>query len=104
MNIVIALLIIIIWPASFLFVEGFIEDEMKKKNIPIRIEDTLLQGKVQMFILSPLFSLWILWVELKFALISLFVCLPHLGKKNDLSKEDLERMADEYLKEKEDER
>ncbi len=104
MNIVIALLIIIIWPASFLFVEGFIEDEMKKKNIPIRIEDTLLQGKVQMFILSPLFALWILWVELKFALISLFVCLPHLGKKNDLSKEDLERMVDEYLKEKEDER
>ncbi len=103
MNIVIALLIII-WPASFLFVEGLVDDAMKKKNIPIRIEDASLQGKVLLFIFSPLFALWILWIKLKFALVSLYVCLPHFGKKNDLSKEDLERMADEYLKEKEDER
>lgn len=101
---IIIVLLIIIWPASFFFVAGFFDDAMKKKNIPIRIEDTLLQGKVQMFILSPLFALWILWVELKFALISLFVCLPHFGKKNDLSKEDLERMVDEYLNENGNER
>ena len=101
---IIIVLLIIIWPASFFFVAGFLDDAMKKKNLPIRIEDASLQGKVLMFILSPLFALWILWIELKYALISLYVCLPHFGKKNDLSKEDLERMVDEYLKEKEDER
>ncbi len=100
----VVILFLVIWPVSFFFVAWHFDDAMKKKNIPIKIEDASLQGKVLMYILSPLFSLWILWLELKFALISLYVCLPHFGKKNDLSKEDLERMVDEYLKEKEDER
>lgn len=101
---IIIVLLIIIWPVSFFFVARVFDDAMKERNRPIRIEDASLQGKVLIYILSPLFALRILWVELKFALISIFVCLPHFGKKNDLSKEDLERMVDEYLKENKDER
>lgn len=100
----VVILFLSIWPVSFFFVARDFDDAMKKKNLPIRIEDASLQGKVLMFIFSPLFALWILWIKLKFALISLYVCLPHFGKKNDLSKEDLERMVDEYLKEEDDER
>lgn len=100
----VVILFLSIWPVSFFFVARDFDDAMKKKNLPIRIEDASLQGKVLMFIFSPLFALWILWIKLKFALISLYVYLPHFGKKNDLSKEDLDHMVDEYLKEEDDER
>lgn len=96
-------LLLLIWTASYFFVAKDFDKEMEKRNIPIKIQDGSLHGKV-LFVLSPLFVLWKIWNELKFALIKLYVCLPHFGKKNDLSKEELERMVDEYLKEKEDER
>ena len=93
-------LLLLIWTASYFFVAKDFDKEMEKRNIPIKIQDGSLHGKVLLFILSPIFVLWKIWNELKFALIKLYVCLPYFGMKNDLSKEDLEKMVDEYLKDK----
>lgn len=97
-------LLLIVWSASYYFVIWDFDKEMKKNNIPFKIHDGTLQGKMLLFMISPLIALWMLWNELKFALITLYVCLPNFGKKNDLSKEDLEKMVNEYLKKNDDER
>lgn len=100
----IIVLLLIVWSASYYFVIWDFDKEMEKRNIPIKIQDGSLQGKVLFFFFSPLFALWLLWIHLKFALIELYVRLPYFGKKNDLSKEDLEKMVNEYLKKNDDER
>ena len=93
-------LLLLIWTASYFFVAKECDKMIAEKNFSFLVRNGSRQGRVLFFFFSPLFALWLLWIHLKFALIELYVRLPYFGKKNDLSKEDLEKMVDEYLKDK----
>lgn len=94
--------IVVLWALSYWYVVRSTNKTMRELNYPINnIEDYAPpQGRMRMFLVAPAVALWFLWIELKWAIIRIYICLPTLGKKNGYSREDLMKMADEYIKNK----
>lgn len=89
-----------LWFISYRFVIRKANDTLRELNYPVGSLDDYASAekKMMLFIVSPAIAFNYLLGELKCAILSIYVCLPHFGKKNNYTKEDILKMVDKYNK------
>lgn len=78
-----------LWCLSYWFVVKKSNEYMREKGYPISIEEMApTYGRIILFFVAPAFAIWFLWIDLKFAIIMLYV--TGLNRKNSSKEQSKE--------------